>query len=368
MSNLNKIYFDLGKEGAYTGSAKALKNAFKRKYPQSNISQKMAQDFLDKQEAYSLHRNARTNFSRNIIYVPGPNIQFCCDLIDLNPFKKQNSSFRYILLVLDCFTKYAFAEPLKTKGKLETLAAFKKIIKSAPALPKLLQTDMGTEFINDKMKAYLKSKKIKLFVSDGVKKNSICERAIKTIKDKLFRYFDKNFTRNWVDILDGIIATYNASYHRSIGRSPDSVNFHNSEKVFLKLYGKKISRQRPKLSVGDVVRIRRLLRFVDKAYENRWSRAVYIISRGPKYPKFGSLPMYEIKHVDTGKKIPGSYYEHDLLRVDRKIFLDDFIFPIEKKIKYRVKNKVREVYVKWLGYDTHGWVPVKSLGKIKQYK
>ena len=78
--------------------------------------------------------------------------------------------------------------------------------------------------------------------------------------------------------------------------------------------------------------------------------------------------MFEIKHVDTGKKIPGSYYEHDLLRVDRKIFLDDFIFPIEKKIKYRVKNKVREVYVKWLGYDTHGWVPVKSLGKIKQYK
>ena len=184
----------------------------------------------------------------------------------------------------------------------------------------------------------------------------------------MYRFFDANHTRDWVSNLQLIISTYNASYHRAIVRSPDSVNFHNSEEVYFKLYGKKIKRQKAKLAVGDAVRIRRLLRFVDKSYENRWSRAIYLVSKGPKFSKFGSLPMFEIRDTDNGKKIPGSYYEHDLLRVDKKIFLDDFIFPIEKRIKYRIKNKQREVYVKWLGYNSHGWIPVKTVDKIPQHK
>ena len=78
--------------------------------------------------------------------------------------------------------------------------------------------------------------------------------------------------------------------------------------------------------------------------------------------------MYKISDIDTHKEVPGSYYEYDLLYIDQKTFLDDFIFPIEKRIRYRTKNGRREVYVKWLGYDSYGWIPVKSLDNIVQYK
>ena len=68
------------------------------------------------------------------------------------------------------------------------------------------------------------------------------------------------------------------------------------------------------------MRLSRLLSIVDKAYENRWSRAVFEISKGPFYPTLGSIPMYNIREVDTKIVLPGSYYENELHRVDRGIF------------------------------------------------
>ena len=72
------------------------------------------------------------------------------------------------------------------------------------------------------------------------------------------------------------------------------------------------------------------------------------------------------------KEIPKNY-EIGLLdvcyrfkKLDKKTFFDDFIFPIEKRIRYRTKNGVREVYVKWLGYNSYGWIPLKSVTDIEK--
>lgn len=364
-AKLKNIYYNLGKNGAYSGNPAILVRVFKEKYPQEKINIQDAQSFLNKQESYSLHRNAKRYFARNLVYVPGPDVQWCCDLADFKPFTRKNRGYRYILVVLDCFTRYAYAQGLKTKKSSESLEAFKKIVENAGVTPDVLQTDLGGEFINKSWKTYLKSKKISYFISQGVTKNSICERAIRTLKDKLFRYFDAKHVRNWIDILQPLVASYNSQYHRSIGTSPDSVTIDNYDDVYKKLYGNRPKRQKALLKVGDLVRLSRLLRFVDKSYENRWSRALFEISKGPFYPKLGAFPMYKIQEIDTQTELPGSYYQHELLLLDRKTYYEDFNFPIEKRIRYRTKNKERQVLVKWLGYPTTQWVAVKNLKKIQ---
>ena len=91
--------------------------------------------------------------------------------------------------------------------------------------------------------------------------------------------------------------------------APENVNFYNSKEVYKRLYGKRAKRERAKLKKGDYVRMSRLLRFTDKSFENRWSRALYKVARGPFYPQHGERPMYEIEEIDTDEKIPGTFYE-----------------------------------------------------------
>ena len=52
------------------------------------------------------------------------------DLIDVQKIKFQNSHNNYILTVIDCFSKYAWAEPIKNKTADQTYQAFKKLLKN----------------------------------------------------------------------------------------------------------------------------------------------------------------------------------------------------------------------------------------------
>ena len=153
---LNDIFHSLGTEGAYSGDSKVILKVFKKKYPNTKISLKNVQNYLDLQESYSLHRPARRTFQRNVIYTSGPGVQLCADILDFKGLRKLNKGFRYILLVLDVFTRYGYAEGLKTKNRVDTLEAFKKIIKRAEHKPSVLQTDLGGEFLNADMKGFFR--------------------------------------------------------------------------------------------------------------------------------------------------------------------------------------------------------------------
>ena len=365
IEKLNKIYTSSGSEAAYTGGAKVLRIAFNKQYPDEPITLKYVQNFLDKKETYSLHKNARRKYPRNPVYVATPGDMYCCDLMDFPDLKRKNKGYRYILLVLDCFTRYAYAEGMKTKKATESLEAFKKIIRRSEFVPTVLISDYGSEFINKSWEGYLKYKGIKFLLSQGDTKGHICERAIRTIKEKLYRFFDDNMTRDWISNLQAIVTSYNTQHHSSLGVAPVDVTIDNYPSVYRKLYGKIPKRKKNKLKKDDLVRLNRPIKWTDKSYENRWSRALYRVIKGPIYPRMGPFPMYKIAEIDTDKELPGTYYEDELLLVDKKVFYDDYIFPIEKKLRTRIKNGRKEVLVKWLGYDTKQWVDFNTLKKAK---
>ena len=78
------------------------------------------------------------------------------DLHDLRKYVDENwftgrgcarTTYKYLLVVIDTFSKYLFQEPLANKhGK--TASTLERILKNSKWCPKLLHSDLGREFIN----------------------------------------------------------------------------------------------------------------------------------------------------------------------------------------------------------------------------
>ena len=82
------------------------------------------------------HKPVRFKFKKRRVFSPGPNSTWAADLADLQKFSRSNKGYRYLLLVIDVFTKYGYIRPLKKKTGKETAAAFKDIFLEAKTSPR----------------------------------------------------------------------------------------------------------------------------------------------------------------------------------------------------------------------------------------
>ena len=88
--------------------------------------------------AYELHKPARKNFIRRSFKVLGINETVQIDLIDMQNYARENSGNKYILTLIDTFSKKAYAAPLKNKTGLVVTEAIKTIL---PKGVKNIQSD-----------------------------------------------------------------------------------------------------------------------------------------------------------------------------------------------------------------------------------
>jgi hypothetical protein len=73
------------------------------------------------------------------------------DLVDLSKFADMNDGYNYLMNAIDCFSKYGFSIPLKTKTASEVVTNLEQIFREYGA-PLMLHTDNGKEFSNHLMK------------------------------------------------------------------------------------------------------------------------------------------------------------------------------------------------------------------------
>ena len=123
---------------------KQLKNTF----PELRIKKKDVKNYLMKQSSYTRNRQTRDKFKTQKVIVGGINELHQADLIDVQAYSEQNNGVRFILLVIDTFSKKIWIEPLKDKKAYTVLNAFKKIYPKYSAFPNTLTTDKGSEFQN----------------------------------------------------------------------------------------------------------------------------------------------------------------------------------------------------------------------------
>lgn len=181
--------------------------------------------------------------------------QWAADLIEVINIAKYNKGYRYLLTVVDVFSKYALVEPVKSKTGQAVKEAFEEISKQGRT-PVNLQTDDGKEFYNKTFQGLMSRKGIRHFSTSGDTKASVVERFNRTLKQRLYRYFTVKNTLSFVPVLQSLVKGYNRSYH-SIKMAPDKMMLENSLDVWNQLYGKQDvkHRKRPTLKVGDRVRM-----------------------------------------------------------------------------------------------------------------
>lgn len=344
-AHLKKLFYeDFKSPSFYTGSPQVLLQEYNKKNsPKINI--KRVDNFLQKQAIYGLHKNKIEKFPRNKIMTEYIGDILALDLADMGTFEQHNNGFKFILFAIDTFSKKGYTCELKEKTASQTLDAFKKIKTKIDYSIKNIMIDDGSEF-KGVFKKWCFENNINLFIVDGETKNSICERFIRTIKERLWRYIKKKGIPKWREILPKIIISYNTTKHRTIKMAPNDVNNGNSHIVYKTMFPKRFIKYPPKFHRGDIVRHSIDTRNFRKPYEGRYTLKVFRI-RKIKYNPRGKYPLYILEDVFTSKKHPGSWYQQQLVKVDEKTFSG-------KKTFYDIhvlQTKGNKMKVEYVGYD-----------------
>ena len=294
--------------------------------------------------AEELHKPVKRKFNKRRVLVNGIDKIWAADLADMTALSKENNGVNFLLLVIDIFSKYGWIIPLKDK-KGETVAnALKTIFKERK--PGKLWTDKGREFYNKDVKDL-----IELYSTENEEKSSIVERWIRTMKEKMWKYFTDNNTYNYMDVLPELVEDYNNTVHSSTKLTPiDASKKKNELTVWRNLYPDryKIYDLTPKFSVGDEVRITKKKKVFEKGYTTRWTEEIFTI----KEIQNTNPITYKLEDLQ-GEEIRGTFYEPELQKTEQQVF------RIEKIIK---KEKGKSL-VKWKGCSDkfNSWVDNKNL-------
>lgn len=372
---LRELYYTPGKPGAYAGPEKlyqAVKQEGKYKIGRQRIRQ-----FLNNEDSYSLYKPIRKTFPRSKVIVNTIDSIWDGDLADVSNIASHNDGYKFLLVLIDIFSRYLFIVPLKNKHHQNIVDGLKLVFQKRRK-PNTLRTDKGSEFKNRWVKAFLKKEEIHAIYTQNETKANYAERVIRTMKNLMYRYFMKNRTYRFINILQDLVKSYNKRPHRSLGgNAPANVNKENADEIRLESYlsgktkldvnqsktlgrSKEKKRAKPffKFKIGDDVRLSQLKHPFQRDYQQKWTEEFFKVNE--RY-KRGQIPVYKLKDL-AGDPIEGTFYESELQKVIKS---EDVSYRVEKILKRRRHGKTQEVYVKWEGWPKkfNSWIPESSLEK-----
>ena len=159
---------------------------------------------------------------------------------------------KYLLVAVDCLSRYLRVEPLKTKYNTETAQVFKKMIKHKQ--PEKFLVDDGTDFLGD-LRALWTERGICLYSTFSEKKSAFAERDISSImKNIIYRYLEEKWTYLYLDKLGAFVKTINSRVNLTIKLAPNKVTKEDVPRL-LSLTANTANSRKPKFFIGDFVLI-----------------------------------------------------------------------------------------------------------------
>ncbi len=348
---LYKLYTTPGLSTTF-GSKSHLFKAAKLRDPRITLHE--VEQWLNTMDAYTLHRLPRRK-NQPRVEKSGIDEQWSADLCDMSNIAEYNDNMKFMLTVIDCFSKRADGEPVEDKSASKVATAFEKILdRSEARKPQLLETDRGKEFWNEKVRGVCARHNIRHFSSYSVNKASTVERFNRTLKSLLYRYFTHNNTYRWIEVLPEVLQSYNNRWHRSIKMAPNEVNNTNEKMVRRNLYSK-ATKQEKTLREGDLVRISKARRTFHHGYLPTFTeelfRICHVLQTKPKRYKLEDM---------MGEKLLGSFSKDELQKVIKGA---KDLWKIEKILKTRKRHNVKEHLIRWRGFPEKfdSWIPDKDI-------
>lgn len=290
---------------------------------------------IDKQLAeinsYYFHREAKRPRVWNPIYVYNRREILQADLIDLTYLHQENDGYKYILVVVDTFSRFAWVRPLKSTQAAECLREFKDIYRQTGYF-KVLYCDRGVEFKNRLMRTFLTQENIEQRFPNH--KCGHVERLNRTLQSLIYRYLSDRATNSYVGKLQTIVSLYNNRWHTAIKCTPSFADDPINKKYVLNIISQKYDkvakkRKKPKYKVGQIVVIQKNKGVFAKGYERIFVRERFKIHKvHDKTP----IPMYTLRThlekvrnkrgqlVDVNETLDGRWYENELQPVEDETY------------------------------------------------
>ena len=185
------------------------------KHLDRKFTRKQIQDWIIKQDAFTLHKPIRKNFKRRITFTTGIDDLWQADLVGLFSISKYNDGYKFLLTVIDVFSKVAWIIPLKNKSGQTLTNAFSNLFQERKPLH--LQTDKGKEFLNNSVQKLIKEYKINFYTSENEDvKAAVVKRFNRTLRTETWKYFTHKSTMRYIDVLNDLLDSYNNTFHQTI--------------------------------------------------------------------------------------------------------------------------------------------------------
>ena len=244
-------------------------------------------------------------FEKRKVYLQFKDNIWAVDLADMQSLSRKNKGIKYLLCVIDLYSKYAFVIPLKDKKGISILNAFDKRIKQSSRKPNKIWVDQGggREFYNNIFNKWLSDNDIIMYSTYNEGKSVVAERFIRTLKSKLYKHMTAIGKNVYYDVLDDAVNKYNNTKHITIKMKPIDVRDNNNKRVYIDEHSEKRSR----FKVGDRNRISKFKNIFAKGYTPNWSKEIFIADKINNTVPY----TYNLKDLND-EEIIGSFYDQEL--------------------------------------------------------
>ena len=224
--------------------------------------------------ANELHKPIIRKFNKRKVYSSFRDNIWGADLADMQLLSKFNKGIKYLLCVIDSFSKYAFVVPLKDKKGISIVNAFQSVLNKSKRKPNKIWVDKGSEFYNASFKKWLQDNDIVMYSTNNEGKSVVVEKFIRTLKSKIYKYMTSISENVYIDKLNAIVNKYNNTYHTTIKMKSVDVK----DNTYINT-NKEINYKDPKFKVGDYVRISKYKNIFAKGYMPNWSEEVFVVDK-----------------------------------------------------------------------------------------
>lgn len=261
----------------YPGKAKLYQLAKKEGL---KVTMKQVGDFLNKQYVQQV-------FSKKVQRKPGhivafePDSRIQMDLIDMSNFAKKNGGYNWIMLLIDIFSRKAYAYLMRNKTEENVMDVLQLFLKVHH--PDIIISDNEAAFAGEAVQALMEKHNV---ASDMVepqdhKALGIVDRAVQTIKNSIYKYMEEEDTTTYYKELPRIIEAFNATPNSgNLNIAPDDAESKESIEA-LQIYNnrKDVVNRKNHVSfeVGDIVRRRLKQNPFARSYDEKYSKEQFTI-------------------------------------------------------------------------------------------
>ena len=152
------------------------------------------------------------------------------DILDLKDYGPENNrNYRYVLVIIDNFSKFGWTVPLKNKNAITIKDSFENILISSERKPDLIESDRGKQFYNNIFQDFLNKNDIKHYSRNSSYGAVFAERFNRTIRDLLKKVVFEHGDANWIDVLQSITKQYNNRVHSATKLTPIQASLKKNE-------------------------------------------------------------------------------------------------------------------------------------------